>query len=271
MRRGIVVVAVSGVAVGFLLVFASMHQPAPSAHAVLPAPAIPRDLRAPVALTPTPASSADAPSAALFERNRNMPADPDLAAEFDEINTNYFHNVLAPTVTRWESGLAELGPAIAEGFTVQGLTDGHVILLNPSVMHDADQRRRALCHEMVHVAVWAQDVEHGPVFQDQLRQLSLLGAFKGIIASEEEKDAALARIQRTRVELETEERTLNSDRDAVDRTSQAAVDAFNARARRQQEAVAVYNRLVEQYNLMISYPDGLARERLKPRADGTMR
>jgi hypothetical protein len=34
--------------------------------------------------------------------------------------------------------------------------------------------------------------------------------------------------------------------------------------------VAEYNELVAQYNLMISYPDGLARERLKARADGTL-
>ena len=198
-----------------------------------------------------------------------MPPDPDLAEEFETINTDYFHNVLPRTVVRWESGLAQLGPAIAESFTVLGLTDGHVILLNPLVMRDADQRRRVLCHEMVHVAVWAQDKEHGPVFQDQLRQLSLLGAFKGIVASEEEKDAALARLQRARAEIEAAERALSSDRESVDRTSQAAVDAFNARARRQQESIALYNRLVEQYNLMVSYPDGLARERLALRADGT--
>jgi hypothetical protein len=37
----------------------------------------------------------------------------------------------------------------------------------------------------------------------------------------------------------------------------------------QQAAAAEYNRLIGEYNLMISYPDGLARERLELRADGT--
>ena len=36
-----------------------------------------------------------------------------------------------------------------------------------------------------------------------------------------------------------------------------------------QAEIAEYNRLIEQYNLMISYPDGLARDRLQTRADGT--
>jgi hypothetical protein len=158
---------------------------------------------------------------------------------------------------------------IADGFSVQGLTDGRMILVNPVVEHDPDQRRRALSHEMVHMAVWAQDTEHGPIFQERLRELSLRGAFKGIVATDQEKDATLATLQRQRGDIDAEERALLNDRESLDRASEAAVDGYNARVRRHQAAIADYNRLVGQYNLMISYPDGLARERLAARADGT--
>jgi hypothetical protein len=122
---------------------------------------------------------------------------------------------------------------------------------------------------MVHMAVWPQDTGHGPIFQERLRQLSLRGAFKGIAATDEERDEALAVLHRKRAAIDAEERALRADRETLDRTSQAAVDAFNARLRQQQAAVAEFNRLVEEYNLMISYPDGLARERIQLRADGT--
>src|SRR5262249_12602142 len=219
---------------------------------------------------PPPAPD-QARSAQLFDRNRGMPSDPELAEEFERLNLDYFKNILPATSVRWESGLADLGPLIADHFTVLGLTGGTIILINPLVERDADQRRRALCHEMTHMAVWKQDTGHGPIFQDQLRHLAEQGAFKGIVASDEEKDAALATLRQKHAALEAEERALRDDRASLDRTSQAAVDAYNARVRRQQEAVAEYNRLVEQYNLMVSYPDGLARERLNPRADGTLR
>ena len=201
-----------------------------------------------------------------------MPSDPDLASDYEQLNLDYFKNILpASASVRWETGLADLGPLIADGFIVQGLTDGTMILLNPIVERDRDQRRRALCHEMTHVAVWKQDTGHGPIFQDQLRHLAELGAFKGLVSTDEERDAALATLKQKRAALETEERALRADRESLDRTSQAAVNAYNGRVRRQQAAVADYNHLVEQYNLMVSYPDGLARERLKLRADGTER
>jgi hypothetical protein len=219
-----------------------------------------------------PRAPDEARSAQLFDRNRGMPSDPDLATEYEQLNLDYFKNILpAAASIRWESGLADLGPMIAENFNVLGLTDGAQILLNPLIERDRDQRRRALCHEMVHMAVWKQDTGHGPVFQSQLRHLAELGAFKGIVSTDEERDAALASIKQKRIALEAEERALQTDRESLDRTSQAAVDAFNERVRRQRDGAAEYNQLVEQYNLMVSYPDGLARERLTPRGDGTLR
>jgi hypothetical protein len=99
------------------------------------------------------------------------------------------------------------------------------------------------------------------VFQNQLRHLAELGAFKGIVATDEEKDAMLALLRQKHAALETAERTLKADRATLDRSSQSAVDAYNERVREHQAAVTAYNRRVEEYNLMISYPDGLARER----------
>jgi len=124
---------------------------------------------------------------------------------------------------------------------------------------------------MVHLAVWRQDEGHGAIFQDQLKQLALQGAFKGIVATDEEKDRTLAAIHSKRAALEAEEHALENDRGAIDRSSEASVEAFNARVRRQQDAASEYNHLIEQYNLMVSYPDGLARERLAARGDGTTR
>ena len=226
----------------------------------------------PVVRAAAPPPPDEARSAQLFDRNRGMVSDPDLANEYEQLNLDYFKNILpSATSVRWETGLADLGPLIADNFSVLGLTDGTQILLNPVVERDPDQRRRALCHEMVHMAVWQQDKAHGPVFQSQLRHLAELGAFKGIVSTDEERDAALETLKRKRTALEAEERALQSDRDALDRTSQAQIDAFNDRVHRQQAAAAEYNRLVEQYNLMVSYPDGLARERLQLRGDGTLR
>ena len=271
MRNSLVLLGVAGLAVGFAFVFASLQRrnqsavtPVPAAQA---APAAVSDRAIVVTAAPPPPD--EARSARLFDRNRGMPSDPDLADEYEQLNLEYFRNILPPPHVRWESGLADLGPLIADNFSVLGLTDGAMILVNPAVERDRDQRRRALCHEMTHMAVWKQDTGHGPVFQSQLRHLAELGAFKGIVATDEEKDAAFAALKRKHTALEAEEKALARDRESLDRTSQTEVDGFNARVRAQQRAIAEYNRLVEEYNLMVSYPDGLARERLQLRGDGT--
>lgn len=270
MRPGTVSAALVGVLIGFvtILVVTRPHRPTQAAAIVARPPAA---AARPPEPRETPPLPADRPrSSVLFERNRAMPADPDLASEYEDLNVQYFSNILPAPQVRWESGLADLGPAIADGFSVLGLTDGRIILINPAVQHDPNQRRRALSHEMVHMAVWAQDREHGPVFQERLRELSLRGAFTGVVATDQEKDATLATLQRERAAIDMDERALLGDRESLDRTSQAAVDAYNERVHRHQAAIADYNRLIQQYNLMISYPDGLARERLAVRADGTL-
>jgi SprT-like family len=269
-RNSLILIGLSGVAVGFAFIYGSLARSRADfvGRPVSTSPPPVRVVAAPAVESAPPAPD-DARSAPLFERNRGMPSDPDLAEEYEQLNVDYFKNILPAPTVRWESGLALLGPLIAEGFSVQGLTDGRIILMNPAIERNPDQRRRALCHEMTHVAVWAQDQGHGPVFQNQLRHLAEMGAFKGIVATDEEKDAALASLHQKHAALEAAERTLQADRKTLDRSSESAVGAYNARIREHQAAIAEYNRLVEQYNLMISYPDGLARERLKLRADGT--
>jgi hypothetical protein len=277
MRGSLAFVGLAGLAVGFVFVYASMHRPDP-AEAVARPVSVPASSPSSspgntvVVRSAPPPPPDESRSAQLFDRNRGMASDPDLATEYERLNLDYFKNILPRSASvRWESGLADLGPLIAENFSVLGLTDGTMILINPSVERDPDQRRRALCHEMVHMSVWREDSGHGPVFQNQLRHLAELGAFKGIVATDEEKDATLATLKQKRLALEAEDRSLRSERESLDRTSQAAVDAFNERVRRQTEGATQYNHLVEQYNLMVSYPDGLARERLTPRGDGSIR
>lgn len=275
MRNSLIFIAATGILVGFVMVYPAMRSrsastavvlvPSPSAHVAAPGPA-------PVIESSVPPPPPDAArSAQLFDRNRGMAPDPDLASEYDDLNVRYFRGVMPSPHVRWEDGLGDLGPLIADNFSVLGLTDGEQILINPVSRRDPDTRRRALVHEMVHLAVWKLDAGHGPIFQEQLRQLAEMGAFKGIVATDAEKDAALAAIHQKHNDLESEEKALDADRASVDRTSQAAVDAFNARVERQKAAAAEYNHLVEQYNLMIAYPDGLARDRLALRADGTQR
>jgi hypothetical protein len=277
MRGSLAFVGLAGLAVGFVFVYASMHRPDPAAAVARPV-SVPASSpssspgNAVVVRSAPPPPPDESRSAQLFDRNRGMASDPDLATDYERLNLDYFKNILPRSASvRWESGLADLGPLIAENFSVLGLTDGTMILMNPSIERDPDQRRRALCHEMVHMSVWREDSGHGPVFQNQLRHLAELGAFKGIVATDEEKDATLAALKQKRASLEAGERTLQTDREALDRSSQSEVDGFNARLRQHQDAVAEYNRLIEHYNLMVSYPDGLARERLTPRGDGSIR
>ncbi len=274
MRSSLASTAVVGLIIGFVAMLMVMRPRPDSAQTVA---ARPMTSAVGVSVPGATAAAASVPlppdavrSSALFDRNRTMPADPDLASEYEDLNLDYFSNILPPPQVRWESGLEDLGPTIADGFVVQGLTDGRMILLNPTIEHDADQRRRALCHEMVHMAVWLQDNGHGSIFQERLRQLSLRGAFKGIVATDQEKNTALEALKHRHADLETEDHALQAARGRLDRTDMAAVDGFNDRVRKQKDAITEYNHLVEQYNLMVSYPDGLARDRLKARADGTM-
>ena len=230
-------------------------------------------------------------SAELFRLNANLPSDPALASAYQAINVDYFGGRLPAIGVRWEPRLAEIGPLIAEGFQMDGMTNGRLILLNPALQNDDQQLRRTLCHEVVHVAVKSQTTEeHGPLFQSRLRQLSEQGAFTGTVATEEEKQELHRTVEARTDELKTTVASLRQARSELDAELQRAQAAapsspaeavaedlrrrnledktidYNFSVQRHNNAVADLNRLIEQYNLMVSYPDGLDRERLSRRA-----
>jgi predicted SprT family Zn-dependent metalloprotease len=202
--------------------------------------------------------------------NSGLAAEPSLANEFDDLNRFFDHRV-PQTPIRWEERLDEMGEAIAPGFRVEGLTNGKMILLNPSLRRDDAQRRRTIAHEMVHVVLWNQHDEHGPAFQELLRDVGSRGAFTGIVATDEEKEALRRKLREQSAALESEERALVALRKELEAADQgdpgmdSRVQVFNGRVASHKAAVTAYNEGVAQYNLMISYPDGLDRERLARR------
>ena len=214
----------------------------------------------------------------LLRLNANLASDPALASDYQTVNANYFEHRLPEVRIRWEPRLEEVGPLIADGFRLEGATDGRVILLNPALQDDERQFRRALCHEIVHVAVRGERDAHGPEFQRWLRQLSADGAFTGIIATEEDKVDLRRRVDRRGSELEQAATHLRHERAELDadmahppadadgrRALQMRSVDYNRRVQQHNDAVAELNRLSERYNLMVSYPDGLDRERVQLR------
>ena len=210
----------------------------------------------------------------LLRQNEPRASEPTLAEAYDSINARYFENRLLPVRIRWEEELDTIGGLIADGFRLEGLTNGKVILLHPALERDERQLQAVLCHEMVHVALRDGTDAHGPEFQSRLRALAEQGAFEGIVASEEEKEQLKEQLEKRSRRLSSEFADLRQARSRIEadapalpsETLQDRTWAFNTRVRRHNEDLEEYNRLVAQYNLMTSYPDGLDRERLAQRS-----
>lgn len=234
--------------------------------------------------TSRPASPEQARMDELLRLNAQLATDPALGSEYQSINAQFFAGRLPAVRIRWEPRLAEVGPLIAEGFRLDGATNGEVILLNPSLEADDEGFRRTLVHEMLHVETKDQDKEHGPVFQSRLRQLSEQGAFVGKVATEEEKQDLQRSIKgtagelekteialtRTRAQLDADTARLRAQPDAPDARAAVAdlqhrIDLYNADIQRFNMDIARLNQQIEEYNLMVAYPDGLDRERLAQR------
>jgi hypothetical protein len=206
----------------------------------------------------------------LMRQNETRASEPDLADAYGIINAQYFDNRLPPVRIRWEAGLDQIGPLIAENFRLEGLTNGSVILLHPALEQDPRQLRAVLCHEMVHVALRDQPHTHGPEFQARLRALAGRGAFEGIVATEEEKGALKESLERTTRRLAGDLHELRQLQGRIEAEApslprdvvQDRIWEYNKRVRQHNEDVDAFNRDVERYNLMIKYPDGLDRERL---------
>ena len=210
----------------------------------------------------------------IFAANATLPGDPELAAAYETINREYFDNRLPAVRLRWEARLDEVGPMIADNFRMSGVTDGRMILLNPAIQDDGDEFRRVLCHEMVHVAVRAETEAHGPIFQRYLKQLADRGAFRGLIATDDEKRQRRLALDRKMTDLAAEAGVLAQMKSALDAEASGGspgadlpdrVNGYNSRVARHNDAVVEFNRDVEEYNLMMTYPDGLDGERLARR------
>ena len=232
-----------------------------------------------------PASSATAPAKTpdqarteeIFRANLNQPSDPALEKEYRAINAQFFDNRLPAVKLRWESRLDEVGPLIADGFRMGGVTDGQLILLNPAIQGSDDEFRRVLCHEMVHIAVVSEKDAHGPAFQQYLRQLAIRGAFRGIVATEEEKQEKRRELDRKFADLAAQADMLARQKAEIEAAANALPEAelnarrddYNDRVRRHHDAVVDLNHSIDDYNLMVTYPDGLDRERLQRKTSVT--
>jgi hypothetical protein len=223
-----------------------------------------------------PRSAYDSRTDELLRLNAGMASEPTLAAKYDEINVRFFDGRLPEVRIRWEPRLADVGPLIAEGFRLDGLTNGRLILLDPAIEDDEQGFRRTLCHEMVHVAVRDRDKGHGPEFQRELLRLSQEHAFSGIVATEAQKEETQHEIETTAHDLERDMTdlihqrvALNADTASPDKNVEdlnRRIAEYNLHAQRHNNAVRELNERIGQYNLMISYPDGLDRERMQRRA-----
>jgi hypothetical protein len=213
----------------------------------------------------------------LVRQNEGLASEPTLADAYDTINVQYFDNRLPPVRIRWEEGLDQIGPMIADEFRLEGLTDGKIILLHPALERDPRQLRAVLCHEMVHVALRGRPHAHGPEFQARLRALAEGGAFDGVVATDEEKQQLKASLEARTAALAKE---LSDLRDAEARIVAEAPNLprealqdrtweHNKRVRQHNQSVNEFNRLVTQYNAMVTYPDGLDRERLSGKPGAT--
>jgi len=149
---------------------------------------------------------------AIIAEDAGRSGDPELTQAYQEINQQYFAGGLPRIPVLWEPKLGAPGELTAGGLTQEGLAadeEGKIfILLNPVVGSDQARLRRALCHEAVHVYLYARGdmtTNHGPAFQAVLQRLLAAGAFRAISATEDEK-------LRLKSWLDSESHRLDADR-----------------------------------------------------------
>jgi hypothetical protein len=238
----------------------------------------------------TPKDPVDARQEEILRAAIDRPGDRQLGQTYQSINVRHFGGTLPAMPVVWEPRLEEVGTLAGRAFTLEGMF-GHlggetIILLHPKLQADPRALERALCHEMVHVFLFAMgdsSTDHGPRFQMVLERLADEGAFVGVVASDDERaqlrhwlDAESARLERERLELEQVGPEIARERVEVERLLagsdsvaevEARRDAYNRRAAdandradRYRQALAEFEKQTQRYNLMVVYPDGLLRE-----------
>lgn len=217
---------------------------------------------------------------ALLKNARGNSGNPALNARFQRINETYFDDKLKLTPVIWEPQLESIGSKDNASLMLEGVTDGHVILLNPSLASDERRLVATLCHEMVHVMLFASGgarEDHGPLFQEKLRELLARGAFEGVIVSDAERAQMKTDLDREAAELDREfeligqeSRDLEAARPSVTAETidsfNGRISAHNQRARELNDKVTEFNQMAARYNLAIQYPDGLDGARVNARA-----
>lgn len=165
----------------------------------------------------------------VLERARQAAGDPDLNARFARLNRDYFGGALPAVPVSWEPQLIEIAALRGDGLILEGLTDGHAIVVNPSLATDLRTLVATLCHEMVHVRLTLAGgpvgEDHGPEFQQQLRRLLDEGAFEGAYATDDEKVAMRASMTDDARWLDAESAALTNAADRL-RAERARVDAL---------------------------------------------
>jgi hypothetical protein len=233
---------------------------------------------------------ADARQEEILRGAIDRPGDRQLGQMYQSINIRHFGGTLPPMRVVWEPRLEEVGALAGDAFTLEGMfgrvDDRTIILLHPKLQTDPRALERALCHEMVHVSLFAAGdsaSDHGPRFQAVLKRLADEGAFVGVVASDEEReqlrvwlDTESARLERERTELERLGSEIAQERIEVERLlaasdtsedAEARRDAYNLRAAdandradRYRQSLAEFDKQTARYNLMVVYPDGLLRD-----------
>jgi hypothetical protein len=165
----------------------------------------------------------------VLGRARQAAGDPDLNARFARLNRDYFGGALPAVPVSWEPQLIEIAALRGDGLILEGLTDGHAIVVNPSLATDLRTLVATLCHEMVHVRLTLAGgpvgEDHGPEFQQHLRRLLDEGAFEGAYATDDEKVAMRASMTDDARWLDAESAALTNAADRL-RAERARVDAL---------------------------------------------
>ncbi len=178
----------------------------------------------------------------IFKLAAAKTADPDLVALYAEINDRHFAGSLPAIPVVWDDGLKQLDLLAGDGSHLNGMTNGRMMLISTALREDADEVRRTVCHEAVHVKMQPAPgrnaghdtvLRHDAAFQNALRRIFDEGCFVAILASGEERaalkrwiDEETARLEEESAQLDLSRARLNAERDEVER----AIAALNTRA-----------------------------------------